>query len=139
MQTNSERSRLTKGIITTIIIMGIFIIAFAWWTYPRTILSLPVSFTVGASTQEKVFEVPALDDSVQVQVKINNGASLWQASILGDNSTTIWSHQKAQSEQTVYSSEYFSLASGNYTLVFATIGAGSLDAQIEVEAKGGFW
>lgn len=139
MQINSERSRFSKGIITTIIIISIFIIAFAWWTYPRTVLSFPVSFTVGASTQEKAFEVPALDDSVQVQVKINNGASLWQASIVGNNSTTIWSHQKAQSDHTVYSSEYFSLGSGNYTFVFTTIGAGSLDAQIELEAKGGFW
>ncbi len=59
--------------------------------------------------------------------------------ILTSNGTEIWSHQKAQGEQTIYSSDYFALASGSYTFTFAALGAGSLDAQIDIQAKGGFW
>jgi hypothetical protein len=139
MQTNSRSSRLVKGIVIIIIIIALVSIAFILWTYPRSTLSFPVTFTIGAANQEKIFDVPAFDNSVQVQVKINNGASLWQASILSSNGTAIWSHQKAQGEQTIYSSDYFALDSGSYTFTFAALGAGSLDAQIDIQAKGGFW
>ncbi len=79
MQTNSRSSRLVKGIVIIIMIIAVVSIAFILWTYPRSTLSFPVTFTIGAANQEKVFDVPAFDNSVQVQVKINNGASLWQA------------------------------------------------------------
>lgn len=139
MEARNRTSRLLKGIIITGIIIIVASIAFSFWTYPKNILSFPVAFTIGATTEDKEFNVPILDNSIQIQVKVNNGASLWQATILSSNGTTIWSHQKAQSEQTLYSSDYFPINSGDYTLTFKTIGAGSLDAQIDIQAKGGFW
>lgn len=86
-----------------------------------------------------MFDVPVLNDAVQVKVVMNSDASLWTASITNSNGTTVWSHQAAQGEQNTYTSLWQPSASGSYNFTFATIGAGSLEAQITVTTKGGFW
>lgn len=71
---------------------------YAALTYPRTIVSFPVSFTIGADVQRKEFDVPVLHSWVQLEVAINTGSALWTASILNHNGT-LWTHNAAQGRQ----------------------------------------
>jgi hypothetical protein len=111
---------------------------YAGITYPRTIVTVPVSFTFGADATRTAFEQPNLDDKVQVQVTIQNGAALWQARILNGDEV-IWEHRAAQGEMQSYDSGWLSLQSGSYNFTFGLIGAGSLAATATVSSKGGFW
>ena len=121
-------------VILTIATVGVF----AAWTYPRTVLSFPASFTLGVQTERKEFNVPVLHSLVQVQVTVSSGTALWEVKILSDDSE-LWSHRAAQGEQTTYNSGWMQIASGNYNFTFAMVGIGSLDAEITVSSKGGFW
>lgn len=111
---------------------------FAVWTYPRTVLSFPLSFQIGAQTKSMEFNVPALHSWVQVQVVVSSGTALWIARILSQD-TELWSHNAAQGGQTTYNSGWMQLASGNYNFTFVTVGFGTLSAEITVSSKGGFW
>jgi hypothetical protein len=107
-------------------------------TYPRTTASIFVSFTVGADSKTIEFDQPFLDDKVQVQVSVQNGAALWRAQIRSGDQI-IWEHLAAQGEQQSYSSEWIPLPSRNYNFTFGTIGIGTLEATATVRSKGGFW
>ncbi len=128
-----------SGIIAVAAIAVIIIAVFAIYaglTYPRTVVSIPVSFTVGADSTTTAFDQPFLDYKVQVMVE--NGAALWRARIL-NGTEIIWEHSAAQGEQQSYDSGWMQLPSGSYTFTFGTFGVGSLDATVEVKSKGGFW
>ena len=78
----------SKATIALVIIVVIILAGFALYaglTYPRTILTIPVSFSVGADEKTVVFDQPFLDDKTQAQVTIENGAALWQAKITSQN------------------------------------------------------
>lgn len=107
-------------------------------TYPRVSGLYPVSFTVGINVKRLEFEVPLLHDSVKVEVSVRTGAALWAAKITrgGD---TLWSHTTPQTGQTTYVSEWIRLPGGRYNLTLATAGIGSLEAEIKITSKGGFW
>jgi hypothetical protein len=107
-------------------------------TFPREILTFPVSFTIGADVKREQVEVPLLNGQVMVQVIINSGSALWNVRML-DGEVTVWSHSAAQVEQTTYNSGWILIPSGTYNFTFATAGAGSLSAEITVSSKGGFW
>ena len=81
---------------------------------------------------------PFLDDKVQGEVTVQNGAALWQAQITGQ-SNVIWEYSAGQGEQTSYSSGWLELPSGSYNFTFRTVGVGSLNAVAAVSSKGGFW
>jgi hypothetical protein len=125
---------------TAVAIIAILVVAAAFmaWTYPRAVLTIPVSFTLGADVARKTFEVPFMDGAVQVQVTVNSGGALWSADIQRGNST-IFTHRASQGGQTTYTSEWITLGAGTYSFNFATLGFGSLDAQVTVTAKGGLW
>lgn len=133
-----------KGISKTLVVVLVAVVAATsigvYWViaHPRIIVSFPVSFTFGADVERREFSVPILHDSVQVEVIVNSGNMLWTAKIisLGD---VLWSHGAHQPGQTTYRSEWIRLSSGNYNFTFATAGIGSLDAEIKVMSKGGFW
>ncbi|HIH88920.1 TPA: hypothetical protein HA344_06910 [Candidatus Bathyarchaeota archaeon] len=108
------------------------------WTYPRTVLTIPVSLTLGADIVQEDFEIPIMDGAVQVQVIVNSGGALWSADIQRGNST-IFTHRASQGGQTTYTSEWITLGAGTYSFNFATLSFGSLDAQVTVTVKGGFW
>jgi len=131
-------SRGLKIAVLIIVLIIAAVGAFAVLTYPKTVLSFPVVFTIGAQTENKEFNVPMLHGRVQVQVLVSSGTALWAAKILSDDSD-LWSHSAAQGGQTTYNSGWMQLASGNYNFTFATVGFGSLDAEITVSSKGGFW
>jgi ABC-type thiamin/hydroxymethylpyrimidine transport system permease subunit len=133
-----KSSRGLKVAVLVIIVVIAVVGIFAVWTYPRTVLSFPVSLTLGLETERREFGVPALHGLVQVQVIINSGAALWEAKILSQDAE-LWSHRTTQGAQTTYSSGWMQIASGSYNFTFATIGLGSLNAEITVSSKGGFW
>ena len=111
---------------------------FAAWTYPRSILTIPVSFTIGADVVNESFTVPLADNAVQLEVAVTSGGALWSAEIdLGNQ--TVFLYRTAQGGQTTYTSEWIILGAGDYHIRFAALGAGSLNAQVTVWAKGGFW
>jgi hypothetical protein len=137
-KTVRKRSRGLKIAVWIVILIIAAVGVFAVWTYPRTVLSFPVSFTIGLQTERKEFNVPALHSLVQIQVVVSSGTALWEAKILRED-TELWGHRAAQGEQTTYSSGWMQMASGNYNFTFATVGFGTLDAEIAVSSKGGFW
>jgi uncharacterized membrane protein len=131
----------SKAVIAVAAILIIVVAAFAIYageTYPRTTVNTQVSFTVGADTKTTLFNQPIIDDKVQVQVTVQNGAALWRAQIRNGDQV-IWEHAAAQGEQQSYSSGWIQLSSGNYNFTFGTIGIGSLNAAATVTSKGGFW
>jgi hypothetical protein len=132
----SSKARKIAALILVIVVAVVG--SFAALTYPREIVSFSVSFTVGAENEQEDFEVAFLHSQVQVEVGVTSGSTLWSARILR-NDEEVWSHATAQGDQTRYTSEWISLSPGQYSFTFATIGFGSLDADVSVTSKGGFW
>jgi L-2-hydroxyglutarate oxidase LhgO len=121
-------------------ILAVVLIAagFAAWTYPRDVVTIPVSLTIGADVVQKTFTVPVADNAVQLEVTVSSGGALWSAEIDTGNAT-VFLYRTAQGGQTTYTSEWIIVGAGDYSIRFATIGVGSLNAQVTVRAKGGFW
>lgn len=130
----ASRTVAAAGIIIIVIVFAVY----AALTYPRPILTVPVSFTAGIDQKNAIFEQSRLDTTVQVQVSVQNGAALWRAQIL-NGSSVIWSHTASLGEQQSYSSGWIPLQSGQYNFAFEVIGGGSLDATVTLSSKGGFW
>lgn len=131
----------SRGVIVAVAVVVVLIIVFAVYvglTYPRTVLTIPVSFTAGIDQKNATFDQSSLDSMVQVQVSVQNGAALWRAQIL-NGSSVIWSHTASLGEQQSYNSGWIGLQSGQYNFTFGVIGGGSLDATATVSSKGGFW
>jgi len=131
-------SKALMAVGTIVIVIVAVFAVYAGVTYPRTTVSIPISFTIGADTKTAAFDQPYLDDKVQVQVTIENGAALWRARILSGDQA-IWEHATAQGEQQSYNSGWMQLSSGSYNFTFGTVGIGSLDATVTVTSKVGFW
>lgn len=132
------KSKSVLGIALIVIIIVAAFAVFSIVTYPRITANIPVSFTVGVDSKTITLDQPFLDDKVQVQVAVQNGAALWRAQIKNGDQI-IWEHSTAQGEHQSYSSGWIQLASGSYNFTFGTIGIGSLDATATVTSKGGFW
>lgn len=131
-------TRLLMVVVLIIIIGGAGFGLYIFLTYPRSVVNFPVSFTIGADVEHREFSVPILHEIVQVEVVVNTGNLLWTASIL-QNGDVLWSHAAHQGGQTTYRSDWVRLPSGNYNFTFVTAGIGTLDAEIQVTSKGGFW
>jgi hypothetical protein len=127
--------KIVIALVTASLAIVIFLGAF---TFPREILTFPVSFTIGADIKLEPMEVPFMNDRIMVEVIINSGSALWNARILNAEET-VWSHSAAQGGQTTYNSGWLQISSGLYNFSFATAGAGSMSAEITVTSKGGFW
>ena len=127
---------IALGAIVVILVAAFAI--YAGVTYPSTVVNTQVSFTVGADTKTTAFTQSFLDNKVQVQVAIQNGAALWRAQIRSGDQV-LWEHSAAQGGQQTYGSGWIQLPSGNYNFTFGTIGVGSLQATATVTSKGGFW
>ena len=138
METSSKKSMTIKALLLVTIIVGAFFVAYMAITYPRVIVSFPVSFTIGADVKRVEFEVPFLHSWIKVEVFVSSGTALWTAKILS-NDTALWSHTASQSEQTTYSSEWIKISSGYYNFTITTVGIGSLEAEVRITSKGGFW
>jgi len=130
--------KTVMAIVTIVVLVVAAFAVYAGITYPRTLISIPVSFSLGAESKTTALDQSFLSNKVQVQVTIENGAALWRAQIL-NGSEVLWEHSAAQGEQQSYDSGWMQLPSGNYNFTFGTIGIGSLEAQVTVTSKGGFW
>jgi hypothetical protein len=131
-------SKTVMAVAAIIIVLAATFTIYAVATYPRTIVNIPVSFTIGADVETGGFDQSILNDQVQLQVAVQNGAALWQAQILSGNQV-VWEHRAALGEQQSYNSGWIQLSSGSYNFTFGTIGISSLDATFSVSSKGGFW
>lgn len=127
-----------KIVIIAVLAVAVVFVAYLALTYPRVLVSFTVSFTLGADIKHVEFEVPFLHERVQVEVRVRSGNALWTASIL-DGENAVWRHTASQSGQTTYASEWIKLSSGRYNLTFATASLGSLEAEVRIASKGGFW
>jgi hypothetical protein len=132
----TSKALMVAALIVVIVVASVGI--YAALTYPRAVVSFPVSFTIGAAVENREFDVPILHSWVQVEVVVSSGTSLWTAKILSQDNI-LWSHSAHQGGQTTYKSEWIELSSGHYNFTFATAGLGSLEAEIKVVSKGGFW
>jgi hypothetical protein len=124
--------------LVSIIIIVAALAIHAGVTYPRTTANIPMSFTIGADSKTVAFDQPFLDEKVQIQVGVQNGAALWRAQILSGDQV-IWEHSAAQGEQQSYSTGWIQLPSGNYNFTFGILGIGSLEATASIMSKGGLW
>ena len=138
METSLKESMAIKALLLVTIIVGAFFVVYMAITYPRVIVSFPVSFTIGADVKRVEFEVPFLHSWIRVEVVVSSGTVLWTAKILSGD-TALWSYTASQSGQTTYSSEWIKISSGHYNFTFATAGIGSLEAEVRLTSKGGFW
>ncbi len=132
------KRRGISSVAVAVIIIVIIAAGFAAWTYPRGVVTIPVSFTIGADVVTQTFTVPIADNAVQLEVEITSGSALWSAEIDQGN-TSVFLYRTAQGGQTTYTSEWIIVGAGDYGIRFAALGAGSLNAQVTVRAKGGFW
>jgi hypothetical protein len=132
------KSKTLTAVAAIIIVLAAAFTIYSGATYPRTIVNIPVSFTIGADVATGEFDQSVLNDQIQLQVAVQNGAALWHAQILSGNQV-VWEHRAALGEQQSYSSGWIQLSSGSYNFTFGTIGIGSLDATFSVSSKGGFW
>jgi len=130
-------SRKVAVMAAILMIIGVFV-AYLALTYPRVLIAFTVSFTIGADVKRVEFEVPFLHEYVRVEVHVSSGNALWTARIL-DGEDAVWSHTASQGGQTTYTSDWIRLASGRYNFAFATAGLGSLEAEVKIVSKGGFW
>jgi hypothetical protein len=131
-------SRILKATVLIVVIVVVVFGIHAAVTLPKTVISFPVSFTIGAETKTEEFDVPWLHGSIQVEIRIQSGTALWSAEITSEDKT-IWSHSAAQGGQTTYTGEWTEISAAPYNFTFRTLGIGSLEAEIEVTTKGGFW
>jgi hypothetical protein len=131
-------SRSPKATVLIVVIVAVVFGIYAAVTFPKTVVSFPVAFTIGAETKTEEFNVQWLHGSIQVEIKIQSGTALWSAEITSGDKT-IWRHSAAQGGQTTYTSEWTEISAAPYNFTFRTLGIGSLEGEIKVTTKGGFW
>ena len=101
----------SKAVIALIAVAIIAVVVFGIYadiTYPRTIVSIPISITIGADSTTTTVDQQFLNDKVRAQVKVENGAALWRAQIL-NGTDVVWEHAAAQGEQQSYNSGWIQL------------------------------
>jgi len=70
------KSKTVMAVAAIIIVLAAAFAIYAGATYPRMIVSIPVSFTIGADVTTGSFDQSILNDQAQVQVAVQNGAAL---------------------------------------------------------------
>jgi hypothetical protein len=103
-------SKAVVAAIAVVVVLVTVVALYAGLTYPRTIVNIPVSFSIGADTTTVDFDQPALSNMVQVQVAIQNGVAGWRTRILSGD-TEVWSDQAAQGGQQMYGSGWVAVPS----------------------------
>ena len=131
-------SRAVIGLAAILIIIGATFAVYAAVTYPRAILTIPVSFTAGADVTNTPFDQQSLNSMVEVQVSVQSGVALWRARILSGGNV-VWEHAAGQGEQQSYSSGWIALTPDTYNFSFGIKGGTSLEATVTVSSKGRFW
>lgn len=137
MPIGSRTIKIAAVILVTVIVITA---AYATITFPRTSVNFPVAFSVGPDQTKTEFEVPALNDKIQVEVTLPGNSTSWGASIEDAEGVELWAYSgPAQGNQTTYHSAWTTIPSGRYNFTFLSIGRESLNAEISITCKGGFW
>lgn len=137
-KTSRKSSKTLKAAVLIVVVVVAALSIYAVLTYPKTVISFPVSFAIGVEVERREFDLPFLHGWIQVEVVVSSGTTLWNAKILNEEDV-LWEHSAHQGDQTTYKSGWVELPRGNYNFTFATAGLVSLEAQIKVTSKGGFW
>jgi len=133
-------SRTLKIVAVIMIAVIAVTVAYVAITFPHTIVNFPVAFSVGPDQVKTEFELPALHDKVQVQVTLSGNSTSWGAAIEDVNGVELWAYRgSAQTNQTIYHSAWTTIPSGRYNFTFSSITKESLNAEISITSKGGFW
>jgi hypothetical protein len=132
-------SRALKIVALVVIAVVVVAVVYGALTFPRTIVNFPVAFSAGADRVQQQFEIPLLQDKAQVEVSITSGSSLWRATITDANGVELWNHSTAQGEETTYYSAWITLPIGSYNFTFTIPRPESLNAEVRITSKGGFW
>jgi hypothetical protein len=138
MQEVPGKRRRFRVVVLIAVLAVAALAAYAAVTYPKTVVSFPVSFTIGADVENREFEMSPLHGRAQVEVIVSIGTALWNATI-SHQDETIWNHRASQGDQTTYKSSWIELSSGHYNFTFKTAGLVPLQADVKVTTKGGFW
>lgn len=138
MKNSKGISRNLIAGVLIIVIIGASVGLYAAATYPRTVLGFPVSFTAVVDFIHREFEVPFLDSWAQVEIDVASGTTLWLARIQGGDAT-YWNYTEVHIGQTMYKSDWIQLDSGPYNISMVAVGFGTLEANVKVTSKGGFW
>ena len=138
IEKSSGKTKTLRSVVLIAVLVVVALGVYAAITYPKTVVSFPVAFTIGANVEHKEFDMPLLHGWTQVEVIVSSGTALWTATIKHQDET-IWNHHASQGGQTTYKSGWIELPSGHYNFTFATAGLGSVEAEIKVTTKGGFW
>jgi hypothetical protein len=93
------KSTSTVALMAIVVIVVAAFLVYAGVTYPRTTASISESFGIGVDSKTIPFDQQLLDNKVQVQITVQNGAALWRAQIL-DGNQVIWEHSAAQRRTT---------------------------------------
>jgi hypothetical protein len=123
------------------LVVGVLIVAlglYTLFTYPNTAIRFPVSFTLGADAKQEALEISVLQSQVRIDVVVATGSTWWTAKILQDD-TELWSHSMTQNDQTVFQSDWIMLSAGLYNFTYTAASLATLDLEVTVTVKGGFW
>ena len=133
-------SRTLKIVAVIMIAVIAVTVAYVAITFPHTIVNFPVAFSVGPDQAKTEFEVPALNDKVQVHVTLSGNSTSWGAAVETAEGVELWAYRgPSQANQTIYYSAWTTISSGRYNFTFSYIGRESLNAEISITSKGGFW
>ncbi|HKZ88512.1 MAG TPA: hypothetical protein VJ066_05075 [Candidatus Bathyarchaeia archaeon] len=136
MAIGSRTLKIAAIILVAVIVISV---AYAAITFPHTIVNFPVAFSVGPDQAKTEFEVPALNDKVQVHVTLSGNSTWLRAAVETAYGVTLWEYKPSQANQTIYHSAWTTIPSGRYNFTFSSIGRESLNAEISITSKGGFW
>ena len=89
-------NKSTTALVAIAIIIVAAFSAYAWVTYPRTVVNIQESFTIGVDSKTTAFNQPYLDDKAQVKVTIQNGEQPYgelKSEVVIKLSGNIWQHK----------------------------------------------
>ncbi|MCW4031233.1 MAG: hypothetical protein NWE80_02595 [Candidatus Bathyarchaeota archaeon] len=138
MEKPPGKPRIFTKVFLVAVVAVAALVVYAALTYPKTAISFPVSFIIGANLEDRELDISPLHGWAQVEVIVNSGTALWSATIKHQDET-VWDHRASQGGQTIYKSSWIELSGGQYNFAFATAGFGELNADVKVTTKGGFW
>ena len=133
-------SRTSKIAAVVVVVIVVIAVAYAGLTFPRTIAEFPIAFSAGPDETKIAFDVPPLNDKVQVEVSLPGNSTSWIATIDNADGQELWTYNGLKQEnQTVYHSAWIPLQSGSYNFSFAIGGSEAINAEISLSSKGDLW
>jgi hypothetical protein len=144
-EVQTKKKKLSRKRILTVVAVVLIVVVvasvFTLLTIPRSVLDSHMYSLASGEVVNDTFRVPVFAGNVQVTVNMTMTSNLatWAANITNQDGAQVWTHQAEQDDPQLYTTEWFSLPAGTYTVTFTTVGEGVLSAFVKVSAKGAFW